>query len=92
MDCGGDCLTMIMSCFGKQPNVNQIKMLFSLDRSGVSLLGMTDYFGKMKDMVYDSWSTIKGSLTIRYALKFNTAKSRCRTRAERQNAISRFSR
>lgn len=68
MDCGGACLTMIMSCLGKQPNVNQIKMLCSLDRSGVSLLGMTDYFGKMKDMVYDSWSTSKGSLTIRYAL------------------------
>lgn len=38
----GACLTMIMSCFGKQPNVNQIKMLCSLDRSGVSSLGMTD--------------------------------------------------
>lgn len=68
MDWGGACLTMIMSCFGKQPNVNQIKMLCSLDRSGVSSLGMTDYFGKMKDMVCDSWSTSKGSLTGRYAL------------------------
>ena len=46
---------MIKSCFGKQPNVNQIKMLFSLDRSGVSLLGMTDCFDRMKDRVYDSW-------------------------------------
>lgn len=93
MDCffgGGACLTMIMSCFGNQPNVNQIKMLCSLDRSGVSLLGMTDYFGKMKDIVYDSWSTSKDSLTIHY--KSKTMKSRYMTRTDRQNAISHFSR
>ena len=41
MDCGVACLAMIMSCFEKQPNVNQIEMLCSLDRSGVSLLGIS---------------------------------------------------
>lgn len=41
MDCGVACLTMIMSWFEKQPDVNQIEMLCSLDRSGVSLLGIS---------------------------------------------------
>ncbi len=41
MDCGVACLTMIMSCFEKQPDVKQIEMLCSLDRSGVSLLGIS---------------------------------------------------
>ena len=41
MDCGVACLTMIMSWFEKQPDVNQIEMLCSLDRSGVSLLGLS---------------------------------------------------
>lgn len=44
----------------------------------------------MKDIVYDSWSTSKDSLTIRY--KSKTMKSRYMTRTDRQNAISHFSR
>ncbi|MDZ3818336.1 peptidase domain-containing ABC transporter [Prevotella bivia] len=41
MDCGAACVAMIVSYFGKQPNINQIEMLCSLDKSGVSLLGIS---------------------------------------------------
>lgn len=41
MGCGAACVAMIVSYFGKQPNINQIEMLCSLDKSGVSLLGIS---------------------------------------------------
>lgn len=40
MDCGAACLAMIVSFFGKRPDMNQIRKLCSLGKDGVSLLGI----------------------------------------------------